>query len=77
MASLFRLGVEEKKDKSNSFIKYSGLGVQMLVTIGVGAWLGLKLDQYLNLKFPVFLITFIFVLFGGLMYQLYRTLNKD
>ena len=69
--------MKEKKDKSNSFIKYSGLGVQMLVTLGVGAWLGLKLDQYLNLKFPVFLITFIFVLFGGLMYQLYRTLNKD
>lgn len=67
----------EKKDKSNSFIKYSGLGIQMLVTLGVGAWLGLKLDQYLNLKFPVFLITFVFVLFGGLMYQLYRTLNKD
>jgi len=70
--------VEEKKDKpSNSFIKYSGLGVQMLVTLGVGAWLGLKLDQYFNLKFPVFLLTFVFVLFGGLMYQLYRTLNKD
>ena len=69
--------MKEKKDKSNSFIKYSGLGVQMLVTLGVGAWLGLKLDQYLNLKFPVFLITFIFVLFGGIMYQLYRTLNKD
>lgn len=70
--------MEEKKDKhSNSFIKYSGLGIQMLVTLGVGAWLGLKLDQYLNLKYPVFLITFVFVLFGGLMYQLYKTLNKD
>lgn len=70
--------MKEKKDKpTNSFIKYSGLGVQMLVTLGVGAWLGLKLDHYLNLKFPVFLLTFVFVLFGGLMYQLYRALNKD
>ncbi|MBL7872819.1 MAG: AtpZ/AtpI family protein [Cyclobacteriaceae bacterium] len=61
----------------NSFLKYSGLGLQMLVTLGAGAWLGLKLDQYLELKYPVFLITFIFVLFGGLMVQLYRTLNKE
>lgn len=61
----------------NSFIKYSGLGLQMLVTLGVGAWLGLKLDQYLELKYPVFLITFVFVLFGGVMVQLYRNLNKD
>ena len=61
----------------NSFIKYSGLGLQMLATLGVGAWLGLKLDQYLELKYPVFLITFVFVLFGGVMVQLYRNLNKD
>lgn len=61
----------------NSLIKYSGLGLQMLVTLGVGAWLGLKLDQYLELKYPVFLIIFVFLLFGGLMYQLYKTLNKD
>jgi F0F1-type ATP synthase assembly protein I len=66
-----------EKDNSNSFLKYSSLGLQMLVTLGVGAWLGLKLDQYFELQFPVFLITFVFVLFGGIMYQLYRTLNKD
>jgi Na+/glutamate symporter len=66
-----------KEDKpANPFLKFSGLGLQMLVTIGVGAWLGHKLDQYLELKFPVFLLTFVFVLFGGVMYQLYRMLNK-
>jgi Putative F0F1-ATPase subunit Ca2+/Mg2+ transporter len=66
-----------KEDKpTNSFLKFSGLGLQMLVTIGLGAWLGHKLDQYLELKFPVFLLTFVFVLFGGVMYQLYRMLNK-
>ncbi|MBK8289617.1 MAG: AtpZ/AtpI family protein [Flammeovirgaceae bacterium] len=63
--------------KQNSFLRYGGLGIQMLATLGVGAWLGLKLDHYLNLKFPVFLITFVFLLFGGIMYQLYRTLNKE
>ncbi|MCE7864940.1 MAG: AtpZ/AtpI family protein [Bacteroidetes bacterium CHB5] len=68
-----------RKDEkpNNSFAKYSGLGLQMLVTIGVGAWLGYKLDQYLELKFPVFLLMFVFLLFGGVMYQLYRMLNKE
>ena len=69
--------MSEQKKPANSFLKYSGLGLQMLATIGVGAWLGQKLDQYLGLKFPVFLLTFVFVLFGGVMYQLYRMLNKD
>lgn len=68
---------ENEKKPVNSFLKYSGLGMQMLVSIGLAAWLGLKLDQYLELKFPVFLLTFVFLIFGGQMYQLYRSLNKD
>jgi F0F1-type ATP synthase assembly protein I len=70
--------MEDNKEKPvNTFIKYSGLGLQMLVSIGIGAWLGMKLDRYLELKFPVFLVTFVFLIFGGLMFQLYRSLNKD
>ena len=68
---------DEKKKPVNSFLKFSGLGLQMLASIGLGAWLGMKLDQYLELQFPVFLLTFVFAIFGGLMYQLYRSLNKD
>lgn len=70
-------GMRKDEKPNNSFAKYSGLGLQMLVTIGVGAWLGYKLDQYLELKFPVFLLMFVFLLFGGVMYQLYRMLNKE
>lgn len=68
---------EDKKRPVNDFLKYSSLGIQMMVSIGVAAWLGMKLDVYLGLKFPVFLLTFVFLIFGGLMYQLYRALNKD
>lgn len=68
---------EDKKKPVNDFLKYSGLGIQMMASIGVAAWLGMKVDNYLELKFPVFLLTFVFLIFGGLMYQLYRSLNKD
>ena len=68
---------DNQKKPVNNFLKYSGLGIQMLASIGIGAWLGLKLDKYLELKFPAFLLTFVFVIFGALMYQLYRSLNKD
>jgi hypothetical protein len=68
---------DDQKKTVNNFLKYSGLGMQMMATIGIAAWLGLKLDQYLELKFPAFLLTFVFVAFGGMMYQLYRSLNKD
>jgi hypothetical protein len=70
--------LEQKKQKpSDSYLKYSGLGLQLLLTIGVAAWGGYKLDMYLGLKFPAFLLTFVFVAFGGSMYLLYRALNRN
>jgi hypothetical protein len=53
------------------------LGIQLLVTIGLAAYLGHKLDRYLQLKFPAFLLSFVLLSFAGMMYQLYRTLNKE
>ena len=66
----------KKQKPSNDFLKYSSLGIQLVVGIGLAAWLGHKLDQYLNIEFPAFLLGFVFLTFGGMMYQLYRSLNK-
>lgn len=66
----------KKQKPSNSYLRYSGLGLQLLVTIGVGAWAGLALDRYLGFKFPAFLLSFVFIAFGGSMYFLYKALNK-
>lgn len=66
----------KKPKPSNDFLKYSSLGLQLVAGIGLAAWLGYKLDQYLHLKFPAFLLGFVFITFGGMMYQLYRSINK-
>lgn len=36
---------KEKKKSMSSYAYYSGMGVQMLVTIGLFAFLGYKLDE--------------------------------
>ena len=61
----------------NSYLKYSSLGLQLFAAIGVFGWLGYKLDQYLNLKFPAFMLFFGLAAFGGMMYQVYRSINRD
>ncbi|HCW05930.1 MAG TPA: ATPase F0F1 [Cytophagales bacterium] len=66
----------KEEEPQNNFLKYSSLGLQLLFTIGVSAWLGLKADQYFELKFPAFLLTFTLLSFGGYMYKLYRSLNE-
>jgi Putative F0F1-ATPase subunit Ca2+/Mg2+ transporter len=59
------------------YIKYSSLAMQMTVTIGLAALAGYKIDQYLELNFPAFLLTLVFAAFGGMMYKLYQSVNKD
>jgi hypothetical protein len=66
-----------KEKPTNDFLKYSSLGLQLLVTIGAAAWLGIKIDSYLQLKFPAFLLTLVFVSFAGMVYKLYRSINNE
>jgi hypothetical protein len=70
---------DPKKPKlsNNSYLKYAGLGLQMLGVIGFSAWLGTKLDHYLRLTFPAFLLSFVFLAFTSVMVQLYRSVNKE
>jgi hypothetical protein len=47
---------EKKKKQLNNFAQYSSVGFQMMIIIGAGTFAGYKLDIWLGLKFPVFLI---------------------
>jgi hypothetical protein len=66
-----------RKKPVNAYLKYSGLAFQLFAAIGIFGWLGYKLDQKLSLEFPAFTLIFVFVAFGGMMYQIYRSLNQE
>ena len=61
----------------NNYLKYSSLAIQLLAAMGIMGWLGYKLDQYLQLKFPAFMLLFGFLAFGGMMYQVYKSITKE
>ncbi len=42
------------KEYNNLLWKYAGLGIQFLIAIGATVFLGIKLDNWLNLKTPIF-----------------------
>lgn len=64
------------QSNSNSYLKYSGLAIQLLATIFIAGWLGFQLDQKLKSEQPWFMITFGFLGFAGMMYQVYKSINK-
>jgi hypothetical protein len=66
-----------KPNQYNTYLKYSGLAFQLLGAIAFFGWLGYKVDQWLGLQFPAFMLLFGFLAFGGMMYQVYRSINKE
>jgi F0F1-type ATP synthase assembly protein I len=61
---------------TNAILRYSGMAVQMGVTIGGGVWLGKWLDQRMATSKPWF--TLALALFAVLiaMYNVIRDLNR-
>lgn len=64
-----------KSSQYNTYLKYSGLAFQLLGGIGVFGWLGYLLDKHLN-SLPLFTLGLGFLAFGGMMYQIYRSINR-
>lgn len=66
-----------KLNQYNSYLKYSGLALQLLATLFVCGWFGHKLDQWLDLKYPVFMIVLGLIGFAGVIYQVYKSINRS
>lgn len=49
---------KEPKKQLNDYVRYSGMAVQMIAIILIGVLGGIKLDELLSLKFPVFTLVF-------------------
>jgi F0F1-type ATP synthase assembly protein I len=67
----------KKPNRFNNYLRYSGLALQLLVTIAVCGWLGHLADRYVGNKYPIFMLLLGFLGFGGIMYQIYRSINRQ
>ena len=59
------------------FLRFTGVGFEMLATIGVGVTAGYYADKYFHLQFPVFLLSLSFISLFGSLYLLYKRLPKE
>ncbi len=66
-----------KSSPYNHYLRYSGLALQMLLTIGILGWLGYEADQYLGNKYPLIMLLLGFIGFAGSLYQVYRSINRQ
>lgn len=65
---------QKKLNKQLSdYTKYSGIAFQMIAIIAAGVYAGVKLDEWLRFRFPVF--TLIFIL-GSLVLAIYSVIRN-
>ena len=64
---------EEQRRKQNAYLRYSGAGMQLAITVGLGVWGGLELDAWLDTG-PIFVVVGTFLGFAAGFYSLYMSL---
>jgi len=63
---------QKPKKKFDDFIKYSSLAFEMIVIMGVGVFLGVKIDQWLDMNFPAFTLGLMILSVVGAIYHAIR-----
>jgi F0F1-type ATP synthase assembly protein I len=67
--------LKKKKLSSNNnnkdLLRYAGLGTQLLVSIGIAVFIGLKLDKWLH-TLPLFSCVLPLLVLIGIFYKLFR-----
>ena len=65
--------MEKHSKPLRSYLEYASLGIRMIAIMGLSMWIGLTLDTYFELRFPVFLSMFSI---GSTVLSVYMTIRK-
>ena len=68
---------ESSKKRANQYVKYSGMAIQMAITIGIGTFIGKKLDAHYQLEKPYLTILCALVAVVAAMYLVLKDLIRQ
>lgn len=68
--------LKKATEKTTSFVQFSGIAFQMLGTIGLGVWVGMKLDAWQQNHRPVWTIVLSLTAIGASLYLFIRQLTN-
>lgn len=68
--------LKKATEKTTSFVQFSGIAFQMLGTIGLGVWAGMKIDAWQNNHRPVWTIVLSLTAIGASLYLFIRQLTN-
>lgn len=68
---------QKTKRAFDNYIKYSSIALQMMVIITAGVLGGFKLDQYVNIGFPLFTLLFAMIAIAIAIYLAIKDFIKQ
>jgi hypothetical protein len=68
--------IKKATEKTTSFVQFSGIAFQMLATIGLGVWAGMKLDAWQQNHRPIWTIVLSLTAIGASLYLFIRQLTQ-
>ena len=62
--------------RNHELLKYGGLATQIIVTLGVTIFVGIKIDNLTNLKFPIATISLPLLVLISIFWKVYKDSSK-
>ena len=68
---------ETNSKKNNSqLLQYAGIGGQLLVSLGIGVFIGLKLDEWMSIKIPLLVWILPLLIVIGMIVKMIKATSK-
>lgn len=68
---------KNNKKQVNPYLKYSGMGFQLIAALCLGAWLGDWLDKKIENQTPYFTIALLLLFLAGVLTSIIRDLSRE
>lgn len=64
--------MKTRKETNRELLQYAGMGAQFLVSIGVGIFLGIKVDEWIHISFPLMVWLLPLLIITGLIIKIIK-----
>lgn len=68
--------MKTRKDTNRELMKYAGMGMQFLVSIALGIFIGIKADEWLKFSFPLLVWILPLIIITGLIIKIVKDTSK-
>ena len=68
--------MKTRKETNSELMKYAGMGMQFLLSIALGIFIGMKSDEWLHFSFPLLVWILPLLIIAGLIIKIIKDTDK-